>query len=148
MLYQNGALVTHEGEAMLEAGKTTVVFHGLPSRIDKQSIQLSSNGDITILSVTSHDDYMSISRNSSKVKKWQDSLDIINEEHEATKNNIAILWEAKDLLKNNRTVGGTQTGTTVMAVKSMYDYYIKQMNIIEDSLRLLSKNPPSKKVAF
>jgi uncharacterized protein (TIGR02231 family) len=139
MLYQNGALVTHEGEAMLEAGKTTVVFHGLPSRIDKQSIQLSSNGDITILSVTSHDDYMSISRNSSKVKKWQDSLDIINEEHEATKNNIAILWEAKDLLKNNRTVGGTQTGTTVMAVKSMYDYYIKQMNIIEDSLRLLNK---------
>ena len=138
-LYQNGALVTHEGEITLEAGKTTVIFHGLPSRIDRQSIQLSSNRDITILSVTSHDDYMSISRNTSKVKKWQDSLNLINEDLEATKNTISILWEAKSLLKANTTVGGSQTGTTVLAVKSMYDFYIKQMTSIDDSLMRLNK---------
>ncbi len=138
-LYQNGALVTHEGEVTLDAGKTTVVFHGLPSRIDRQSIQLSSNRDITILSVTSHDDYMSISRNTSKVKKWQDSLDLINEDLEGIKNTISILWEAKNLLKANTTVGGSQTGTTVMAVKSMYDFYIKQMTALDDSLMRLNK---------
>lgn len=138
-LYQNGALVTHEGGSTLDAGKTTIVFHGLPSNIDKQSIQLSSDGDITILSVTSHDDYLSISRNSSKVKKWQDSLDLINESIEDTKNKITIFEDAKKLLDNNRTVGGTSTGTTVLAVKSMYEYYVKQVNIIDDSLMLLHK---------
>jgi uncharacterized protein (TIGR02231 family) len=138
-LYQNGALATLEEETSLEAGKTNVVFHGLPSRIDRQSIQLSSNGDITILSVTMHNDYLSNSRYSSKIKKWQDSLNMINEELETVKNSIDVLEDAKELLKNNRTVGGTQTGTTVLAVKSMYDFYIKQMTIIDDSLMLLNK---------
>jgi len=138
-LYQNGALVTHEGSATLEGGKTTIVFHGLPSRIDKQSIQLASDGDITILSVTSHDDYLSITRNNSKVKKWQDSLELVNEGIEETKNRISIFEDAKKLLDNNRTVGGTSTGTTVMAVKAMYEYYVTQVNIIDDSLMRLHK---------
>jgi uncharacterized protein (TIGR02231 family) len=138
-LYQNGALVTHEGSATLEAGKTTIVFHGLPSSIDKQSIQLASDGDITILSVTSHEDYLSITRNNSKVKKWQDSLELVNEGIEETKNRISIFEDAKKLLDNNRTVGGTSTGTTVMAVKAMYEYYVTQVNIIDDSLMRLHK---------
>lgn len=138
-LYQNGALVTHEGSATLEPGKTTIVFHGLPSSIDKQSIQLASDGDITILSVTSHDDYLSISRNNSKVKKWKDSLELTNEEVEDMKNKISIFEDAKKLLDNNRTVGGSSTGTTVLAVKSMYEYYVKQVNTIDDSLMLLHK---------
>lgn len=138
-LYQNGALVTHEGSAILETGKTTIVFHGLPSSIDRQSIQLSSDGDIIILSVTSHDDYLSINRNNSKVKKWQDSLALVNENIEDMNNKISIFEDAKKLLDNNRTVGGTATGTTVLAVKSMYEYYVKQVNIIDDSLMLLHK---------
>ncbi len=138
-LYRNGALVTHEGTATLEAGKTTVVFHGLPSSIDKQSIQLSSNGDIVILSVTSHDDYLSINMNNSKVKMWQDSVEALTEDYQSVKNNISILEDAKRLLDNNRSVGGTTTGTTVLAVKAMYEYYIRQVNEIDDSLLLLHK---------
>ncbi len=138
-LYQNGALVTHEGDANLDAGKTTVLFHGLPSGIDKQSIQLSSNGDIVILSVTSHDDYLSINRNNSKVKMWQDSIGSLTEDYQSVRNEISILEDAKKLLDNNRSVGGTSTGTTVLAVKSMYEYYIKQVNEIDDSLLLLHK---------
>ncbi len=138
-LYQNGALVTHEGDANLDAGKTTVLFHGLPSGIDKQSIQLSSNGDIVILSVTSHDDYLSINRNNSKVKMWQDSIGSLTEDYQSVRNEISILEDAKKLLDNNRSVGGTSTGTTVLAVKLMYEYYIKQVNEIDDSLLLLHK---------
>ncbi len=138
-LYQNGALVTHEGEASIGTGKTTVVFHGLPSSIDKQSIQLSSNGDIVILSVTSHDDYLSINRNNTKVKRWQDSLEGLTEELQTINNRISILVDAKKLLDDNLKVGGTSTGTTVAAVKSMYAYYVKQVHILDDSLMLLHK---------
>ncbi len=138
-LYQYGALVTHEGETSIGPGKTTVVFHGLPSSIDKQSIQLSSNSDIVILSVTSHDDYLSINRNNTKVKRWQDSLEDLNEEIQTVNNRISILQDGKKLLDDNLKVGGTSTGTTVTSVKSMYDYYVKQVHIIDDSLMFLRK---------
>ncbi len=139
VVYQNGALVTCRGNASIEEGKTTVVFHGLPSKIDKQSIQLASDAEITILSVTSHQDYLAENKKSTRVKKWQDSLEVLNDELESTQNNISIFEDAKKLLDNNRTVGGTNTGTTVLAVKSMYEYYVKQVNTIDDSLMRLHK---------
>jgi len=138
-LYQSGALVTHEGNTTLEPGKTTVVFHGLPSNIDRQSIQLASTGDITILSVTTHFDYLSISKNNPQVRKWQDSAEILNEHIEYIKDKIEVLQDAKKLLDDNRTVGGTTTGTTVMAVKSMYEYYVQQANAIDDSLMHMNR---------
>ncbi len=139
VLYLNGALVTHEGGVSLEPGKTTIVFHGIPSHIDKQSIQLASDGDIIILSVTSHKDFLAGSKKNSKVLKWQDSLNLLSEDVESNKNTISILTDAKKLLDDNRTVGGANTGTSVLAVKSMFEYYVKQVNSIDDSLMKLNK---------
>src|ERR1700690_4166713 len=69
-VYLSGAILTHEVQASLPEGKTTVVFHGRPSYIDKESIQLSSTGDITILSVTAYEDYLSESKKNVRTRKW------------------------------------------------------------------------------
>ncbi|HXB12741.1 MAG TPA: mucoidy inhibitor MuiA family protein, partial [Bacteroidia bacterium] len=138
-VYQSGAVVTNETKVSLVNGKTTVVFHGLPSRIDVQSIQLASTGDLTILSVSSHEDYLNISKKIGKIRLWQDSLDALNENLEKVKNGIDILEDSKKMLDNNRTVGGVNTGTTVTNLKPMYDYYVHQVSHIDDSLITLRK---------
>jgi len=138
-VYQSGAMVTTLAKATLSAGRTTVVFHGLPSRIDAQSIQLASTGDLTILSVTNHQDYMNARKKMGRMKEWQDSLDVLNENLERVKNGIDILNDSKKMLDNNRTVGGVNTGTSVTNLKPMYDYYVHQVTHIDDSLIQLNK---------
>jgi uncharacterized protein (TIGR02231 family) len=138
-VYQSGAVITNETKVSLQGGKTTVVFHGLPSRIDVQSIQLASTGDLTILSVSSHEDYLNMNKKIGKIRLWQDSLDGLNENLEKVKNGIDILEDSKKMLDNNRTVGGVNTGTTVTNLKPMYDYYVHQVSHIDDSLITLKK---------
>src|SRR6185312_1870502 len=110
-----------------------------PSRIDVQSIQLASSGDLTILSVSNHQDFLTSRKKNGKMLAWQDSLDMLNENLERIRNGIDILDESKKMLDNNRTVGGVNTGTSVTNLKPMYDYYVHQVTHIDDSLILLRK---------
>ncbi|MGP8216648.1 MAG: DUF4139 domain-containing protein [Bacteroidia bacterium] len=138
-VYLSGAVVTHEIEAQLPQGKTTVVFHGLPSYLDKESIQLSSTGDITILSVTAYEDYLSESKKNMKTKKWSDSINVLNDDMERLRNEIAIMDAGKSLLDNNRNTAGANNGTNAATVKAMYDFYVHQVAHIDDSLMLMHK---------
>lgn len=133
-VYQSGAMMTNEVKVKVPAGRSTVVFHGLPSRIDEQSIELASTGNLTILSVSTHTDYLTARAKSGKMRIWQDSLDMLNDKLERTNNGIDILNDSKKMLDANRTVGGANTGTTVSNLKAMYDYYVHQVNEIDDSL--------------
>lgn len=138
-VYLRGAVVTHEIQASLPEGKSTVVFHGLPSNIDKGTIQLASNGDITILSVTAYEDYLNESKKNQRTKKWADSVNVLNDELERLQNNMAIMKEGNDMLNNNRNTAGANTGTNAVTVKAMYDYYMREMEHIDDSLMLMHK---------
>jgi len=138
-VYLRGAVVTHQIEAQLPEGKSTVVFHGLPSNIDKGTIQLSSNGDITILSVTSYEDFLNESKKNVKTKKWADSLTALNDALERLKNDITIMDQGKSMLDNNRNTAGANTGTNAATVKAMYDFYMHEMGHIDDSLMMLHK---------
>ncbi|HWY98672.1 MAG TPA: DUF4139 domain-containing protein [Bacteroidia bacterium] len=138
-VYLSGAILTHEVQASLPEGKTTVVFHGLPSYIDKESIQLSSTGDITILSVTAYEDYLSESKKNVKTKKWSDSVNVLNDEMERLRNEITIMEAGKSLLDNNRNTAGANNGTNAATVKAMYDFYVHQVAHIDDSLMMMRK---------
>jgi uncharacterized protein (TIGR02231 family) len=138
-VYLSGAVITHEVKVDLAGGQNNVVFHGLPSRIDAQTIELASSGDLTILSVSNHRDYMTARKKEGRTKEWQDSLDMLNENLERINNGMDILNESKKMLDNNRTVGGVNTGTTVTNLKPMYDYYVSKVTRIDDSLIYLSK---------
>ena len=138
-VYLSGAVVTHEARVKLPSGTSTVVFHGLPSRIDPQSIQLAATGGITILSVSNHTDYLSVRQKSGKMKRWQDSLDILNTRLERVTDGIEIMHDSKTMLDNNRIIGGANTGTTLANFKPMYEYYMHQVSRVDDSLIGLQK---------
>jgi len=138
-VYIRGAVVTHETPAEIPAGKSTVVLHGLPTSIDRQSIQLSTTGDITILSVTSYTDYLSDAKKNVKTKKWTDSLNILKDELEKLHNQEDIISDGKKLLDNNRNTAGANNGTNAATVKAMYDYYVHQVTKIDDTLMFMDR---------
>lgn len=138
-VYLTGAVVTHEIQASLPEGKSTVVFHGLPSNIDKGTLQLASNGDITILSVTAYEDYLNESKKNVRTKKWADSINVLNEDLEKLQNDMAIMQEGKTMLDNNRNTSGANVGTNAATVKAMYEFYMHEMEHIDDSLMMMHK---------
>lgn len=138
-IYLSGAIVTHEVQAQLPEGKSTVVFHGLPSNLDKESIQLASTGEITILSVTAYEDYLSESKKNVNTKKWADSVNVLQDELERLKNEMDIMQDGKNLLDENRKTEGANNGTNAATVKAMYDYYVHQVAHIDDSLMYMRK---------
>jgi uncharacterized protein (TIGR02231 family) len=138
-VYVSGAVLTHEIAAQLQEGKTTVVFHGLPAEIDNESIQLASTGDITILSVTANPDYSVDVKKNARTKRMSDSIEVLNDAIERVKNNISIMESGKGLLDNNRNTAGANTGTNAATVKAMYDYYVREVERIDDSLMMMHK---------
>jgi len=58
---------------------------------------------------------------------------------ERVKNNISIMESGKGLLDNNRNTAGANTGTNAATVKAMYDYYVREVERIDDSLMMMHK---------
>ena len=56
-VFLNRAQVTRVAKAKLDAGKSTVMFQGLTSQLDQQSIQVSGKGKFTILGIGHQQNY-------------------------------------------------------------------------------------------
>ena len=61
-IYQNGALVTRTGKAVVNLGNQEVIFDGLSPYINPQSITVKGLGDATILSVNYKQNYLTANR--------------------------------------------------------------------------------------
>lgn len=66
-LFQSGAQIHRTGVTQIQAGRTEVVFNGLSSEIDENSLRVSGIGKFTILSV-------SFRRNFLEQKEKEESL--------------------------------------------------------------------------
>jgi len=58
-VFLNRAQVTRQAKAQLTAGKSNVIFTGLTSMLDPQSIQVSGKGNFIILGTSHQQNYLS-----------------------------------------------------------------------------------------
>jgi TonB-dependent SusC/RagA subfamily outer membrane receptor len=122
-VYRVGAELVHTARASLLPGTNELVIEGISNRIDINSVQIGTEGKLTILSLEFSTDYMRPLVKSALVKRLEDSLEQVKKEYAKVQVQIKTSKELLDLLKANKQIGGTQTGLSVAELIKMMDYY-------------------------
>lgn len=123
IVYRTGAELTHTAKVTLTQGNNDLVIEGVSNRVDVNSIQVGTDGNVTILSVEFSTDHLRPVQKSNLILKLDDSLGIVNKELEAVQVVLKTNQELLDLLKANKEIRGTQTGLSVTELTKMMDYY-------------------------
>jgi len=122
-VYNNGAELNHTGNAQLPAGASTLTISNISGQINQNSIQVGISAGVTILSVQFNRDFLNADVADPAITKLNDSLKIISDELEKTKNYKAVEEQTLLLLDENRKSGGTTMGTNVAELTKLTEYY-------------------------
>jgi TonB-dependent SusC/RagA subfamily outer membrane receptor len=123
MVYRSGAELTHTAKVLLNQGNNDIVIDNISNRIDINSLQIGSTGNVTILSVEFSTNFLRPEQKLPIVKKLEDSLENVHDELTKVQVVLKTDQELLDLLKANKEIRGTQTGVSVTELTKMVDYY-------------------------
>ncbi|NII29846.1 DUF4139 domain-containing protein [Pseudoflavitalea sp. X16] len=122
-VYRSGAELTHTARATLDAGNNELIIDGVSNRINMNSLQIGNDGNVTILSSTLSTDFLKPVQKTALIRRLEDSLELVTKELANVQVAIKTDQELLDLLKSNKSIGGTQTGLSVAELTKMVDYY-------------------------
>ena len=123
MVYRVGAELTHSAKATLSQGNNELIIDDISNRIDINSLQIGSNGNVTILSVEFSTNFLKPETKLPIVKRLEDSLESVKDELTKVQVVLKTDQELLDLLKANKEIRGDQTGVSVAELTKMMDYY-------------------------
>ncbi len=125
-VYLSGAELNRTASVILAAGNSDVVFTGLPTNLNQQTINIYSDEKLIIQSVQFKLNYMAAEQLSAETKKWNDSLEEINKQLTIIKDKKDILILEAHLLNDNNKIAGQNTGLNFDVFKQYHDYYIEK----------------------
>jgi uncharacterized protein (TIGR02231 family) len=123
-VYNTAAELNHSARVSIGAGNSEVIIKNLSNSIDPNSIQIGSDRDITIMSVTTRREFTEDFSKNPEVKKLQDSIKFIQKEKSEVINALSSIKNAISILDANKIVRGEHTGLNVSELQKMLDYYL------------------------
>jgi uncharacterized protein (TIGR02231 family) len=144
-IFQAGAQVDRTLKATVEAGITQLNVEGLSANIDKNSISVSGNGDIVLLSVVQHLNFLNTEKKSAEQIRMEDTLEVLQNQQERLNGNEAIYKEEQSLLQANKAVGGANTGVTIDNLQKVADFFRNRMMELQE--KMIEVHQSQKKLA-
>lgn len=135
-VYRFGAELVHTSTVKLESGTTDIIIEGLSNKIDLNSLQVGSDGRLTIMSTEFSTDYLKPATSSALIKRLEDSVEKYNKAYQRIQVDLRTGRELLDLLKANRTIAGSQTGLSVTELVKLMDYYKSKTLEIEGEMAI------------
>jgi uncharacterized protein (TIGR02231 family) len=138
-VYSNGAELNHTAKANIPVGNNEIVIKNISGAVDENSIQVGSNTDLTIMSVSFVREFLSGDNKSVAFVKLEDSFRVASNDLEIIRGQISTQTNALSILDANKIVRGENTGLQVAELQKMVDYYInkhKEIMIAVQALRL------------
>lgn len=132
-VFLSKAQVSRSGNAGIEAGKTNLVFSGLTSQLDPQSIQVAGKGNFVILGTSHRQNYLNEMNVPKALKILKDSVEYYQKQIGLEQSQKEILNKEEQMLFSNQKIGGTSQNLTVAELKAMADFYRSRLGEIVTS---------------
>ncbi|MCU0443438.1 MAG: mucoidy inhibitor MuiA family protein [Microscillaceae bacterium] len=139
-VFLNRAQVVNVAKVALASGITNLIFEGLSTKIDKQSIQVSAKGNLTIMSVRHQINYLKNQAKAQKIKNLEDSLDFYTEKWSYADAQKKVLNNENELILANKSIGGDGVGVSAQKLKEVSDFYRTRLLEIQNTLLGLEKS--------
>ncbi len=122
-VFLKGAQIQRTASTSLKKGRTDVVFSGLSTVLDANSIQVKGKGNFTIMAVYHQLNYLKKAKVDKRIKEMQDSVKLLTNQSNLQNQFYNALNQESQMLLANKAIGGTNTGVDVASLKSMADFY-------------------------
>lgn len=109
-VFMKGAQVKRTVKQFISAGKQEIVFTGISTDTEKQSVQVKADGKLTILSVRVQRDYLKEQEVRDEIKTTQEKFFQLNDKISLTSKVLEVFkQEEAMLIKNQQIAGSTVT---------------------------------------
>lgn len=129
IVFSSGARIERTANANVSAGRSEISFKGLSNQLDPQSVQLSANTNITLLSVQAIKDYVSERKLDEEEKRFLDSINGITSQLNLEKKMLEVYKNEETMLIKNQAIGG-ESGVKPADLKEALDLQSQRLTLI------------------
>ena len=122
-LFLSGAQVFETATGTLPAGETVLLVKGLSPFLDEKSIQVKGQGNFIIQAVNKRLDFLHEKEEGEKAKALEKEIAEIEKRQSNLRNRIQVLGTKMSVLSANKSIGGSQAGTSMTALKTTLDFF-------------------------
>ncbi|WP_158993042.1 DUF4139 domain-containing protein [Mucilaginibacter sp. L196] len=131
IVFLNGAQVTRNASVNISPGTSTLVFGGISSGIDAQSIQVHAGGDFTILSVKNELNYLNADNKEKDIAALQVQQKLLKDKLQLQNNLLSISQQEEQMLFKNQMVVGQNSTFDVLKLKQALDFQTERLTEIK-----------------
>ena len=122
-LFLSGAQVFETATGTLPVGETVLLVKGLSPFLDEKSIQVKGQGNFTIQAVNKRLDFLHEKEEGEKAKALEKEIAEIEKRQSNLRNRIQVLGTKMSVLSANKSIGSSQAGTSMTALKATLDFF-------------------------
>ena len=130
-VFLKSALITRNGQIQIPSGHSKILIKKLSPFIDAKSVQVSGEGNFTILSVNHRVNYLEELDRSEKIDSLTNLIDEIESKVNKEQARKTVLKEKLSLLSVNKDLSSQTTSITVSQLREAIEYYEKEITAIE-----------------
>jgi uncharacterized protein (TIGR02231 family) len=139
IIYLDGAEIHRSKKVTLGKGRTKVVFTGLSPKFNPTNIQVSTTNNVELLAISHRIDYLTNVKEKPLVIKLKDSLDILNQKNTAFYNDKDAYAIEKEMMLQNRKIGGNDNGVSISELKLAADFYRSRIMEINKAMAKIDR---------
>lgn len=136
-VFQSSAQIESFAQTMIDGNTSQVIFKNLPANINRKSIQVSGEGDFTILSIESKQNFINSQKKSNEALAIEDSIEKYSYILEMEDIKKYALDQEESLLINNKNFASKEG--TVVDIEDMAVLYQTRLPKIKQELYQISK---------
>ncbi len=133
-VFLNQAQVTRVAKVSLQPGTTNLVFDKISPYINLNSLQVKTESNITLLSVSQRNNFLKADEKPKVIVDLEDSLQSIKHALELLRIKKEGLALEKDVLNSNKHIGGANSGVKVEDLEDALSLYRKRSVEIGEEL--------------
>lgn len=122
-VYPRGAEVEMSATESLTSGRHTLVFSGISSEIDAQSVSVSANNGVNVLSVSTQNNYLRQPKLPRPVQLLKDSLEGFTFDFKFNQNMIEVYSQERQMILANQKIGWEKSQFVIEDLEDLSDFY-------------------------
>ncbi len=122
-VYLTGAEIIRTKKINIQKGRTELVYTNISPKINSRSIRVTTSNEVEILSISSKVNYLTKVKEQPRIIQLKDSLIIVSDRIQLLADQTNAFNIEKQMLLENTSIGGQNTGVDITALKEASDFY-------------------------
>ncbi len=139
IIYLDGAEIHHSKNVNLEKGRTKLIFVDLSPKFNANTIQVTTTNNVELLAISHRIDYLTNVKEKPVIKQLMDSLDLVSQKNIAFYNEKDAYTIEKDMLLQNKSIGGNNNGVAIVELKLAADLYRSRITEINKAMAKIDR---------